>query len=147
MGSERPQSPSRASWRSFCIACGWTEPSSTGRRRRLPHHRHRPGRDIFSRRTAGTLWSRYCSFKKVDAAIDHWMKNVAPSSELRRWFAHDPVRWKEFQRRYKKELKQRQKEINELRTLARHSSITLIFAARDEEHNEAVVLRDFLLRQ
>ena len=84
---------------------------------------------------------------KVDAAIDHWMKNVAPSSELRRWFAHDPVRWKEFQRRYEQELKQRQKEINELRTLARHSSITLIFAARDEEHNDAVVLRDFLLRQ
>ena len=60
---------------------------------------------------------------------------------------HDPLRWKEFQRRYKQELKQRQKEINELRTLARHSFITLIFAARDEEHNDAVVLRDFLLRQ
>ena len=91
------------------------------------------------------LWPR--GLKKVDAAIDHWMKDIAPSSELRRWFAHDPLRWKGFQRRYKQELKQRQKEVNELRTLARRGPITLIFATHDEEHNEAVVLRDFLLRR
>ena len=91
------------------------------------------------------LWPR--GLKKVDAAIDNWMKDIAPSSELRRWFAHDPLRWKGFQRRYKQELKQRQNEVNELRTLARRGPITLIFAAHDEEHNEAVVLRDFLLRR
>jgi uncharacterized protein YeaO (DUF488 family) len=91
------------------------------------------------------LWPR--GVKKVDAAIDQWMKDIAPSSELRRWFAHDPLRWKGFQRRYKQELKQHQKQINELRTLARRGPITLIFAARDEEHNEAVVLRDLLRRR
>jgi uncharacterized protein YeaO (DUF488 family) len=88
---------------------------------RLKRAYERPSPDDGVRILVDRLWPR--GLKKVDAAIDHWMKNVAPSSELRRWFAHDPVRWKEFQRRYKQELKQRQKEINELRTLARHSSI------------------------
>jgi len=112
---------------------------------RLKRAYERPSPDDGVRILVDRLWPR--GLKKVDAAIDHWMKNVAPSPELRRWFAHDPVRWKEFQKRYKQELKQRQNEVSELRTLARHSSITFIFAARDEEHNEAVVLRDFLLRQ
>jgi uncharacterized protein YeaO (DUF488 family) len=112
---------------------------------RLKRAYAQPSSDDGVRVLVDRLWPR--GLKKVDAAIDHWMKDIAPSSELRRWFAHDPLRWKGFQRRYKQELKQRQKEVNELRTMARRGPITLIFAAHDEEHNEAVVLRDFLLRR
>lgn len=89
------------------------------------------------------LWPR--GVKKTDAAIDEWMKEIAPSTELRKWFGHDPERWREFSRRYRNEIKQRRDEINRLRTLARHSRITLIFAAHDEAHNDAVVLKDVLL--
>lgn len=89
------------------------------------------------------LWPR--GVKKVNAAIDHWMKEIAPSTELRHWFGHDPARWKEFRRRYVQELRQHQKEVDQLRSLAKHDVITFIYAARDQDHNEAVVLRDFLL--
>lgn len=91
------------------------------------------------------LWPR--GVRKTDAAIDHWIKEVAPSATLRRWFGHEPARWDEFRRRYGRELKEHQKELNELRGLARHGAITLVYAARDQAHNEAVVLRDLLLRQ
>lgn len=91
------------------------------------------------------LWPR--GLRKADAAFDMWMKEIAPSAELRRWFAHDPARWQEFQRRYRAELAQHQTEIAQLRDLARRGPITLIFAARDQNHNEAIVLRDYLLHQ
>ena len=89
------------------------------------------------------LWPR--GVRKADAAIDHWMKEVAPSTTLRRWFGHEPARWEEFRRRYRGELNEHQKQLNELRGLARHGGITLVYAARDQAHNEAVVLRDLLL--
>jgi len=91
------------------------------------------------------LWPR--GVRKVDAAIDQWMKDIAPRAALRQWFGHDPVRWEEFRRRYAHELKEHHKEIEELRSLARRGPITLIFAARDSTHNEAVVLRDLLLHR
>ena len=91
------------------------------------------------------LWPR--GMKKANAAIDRWLKEIAPSTELRRWFGHDAARWGEFRRRYRRELDHHPEEIGELRTLARRSPITLIFAARDELHNEAVVLRDFLFER
>ena len=90
------------------------------------------------------LWPR--GVRKADAAIDRWMKEVAPSTELRRWFGHDARRWPEFRRRYTEELRQHTALLDELRDLARHNTVTLVFGARDEEHNDAVVLRDFLLR-
>src|SRR5260370_25429299 len=90
------------------------------------------------------LWPR--GVKKANAAIDRWLKEIAPSTELRRWFGHDAVRWGEFRRRYRKELDHHPKEIDELQTLARRRPITLVFAARDELHNEAVVQRDFLFQ-
>jgi uncharacterized protein YeaO (DUF488 family) len=90
------------------------------------------------------LWPR--GVKKADAAIDHWFRDVAPSAELRRWFGHDASRWAEFRRRYRAELKQHGKELDELRRLSRAGPLTLVFAARDEEHNDAVVLRDVLSR-
>lgn len=89
------------------------------------------------------LWPRGMS--KERAAIDHWMKDVAPSPELRRWFGHDPKRWNEFCRRYRTELSHHEGLLRELRAMARKGPLTLIYAARDEAHNEAVVLRDVLI--
>jgi uncharacterized protein YeaO (DUF488 family) len=74
------------------------------------------------------------------------MKDIAPSAELRKWFGHDPERWPEFRRRYTAELRQQTEAVDELRELSRHGTVTLVFGARDEEHNDAVVLRDILLR-
>ncbi len=88
------------------------------------------------------LWPR--GLRKVEAAIDNWMKDVAPSTELRRWFGHDPARWPEFRRRYKKELRQHSARLDEIRHLARDNTVTLVFGAHDEEHNDAVVLREVL---
>jgi uncharacterized protein YeaO (DUF488 family) len=89
------------------------------------------------------LWPR--GLTKDKAAIDHWFKEIAPSTTLRKWFAHDPDRWNEFRRRYIEELKRNALQLEEIRKLARHSPITLVYAAHDELHNDAVVLRDILL--
>jgi uncharacterized protein YeaO (DUF488 family) len=83
--------------------------------------------------------------KKTDAAIDEWMKEIAPSNALRKWFGHDPKRWQEFRRRYRSEIQQHPNEFDRLRTLAQHGRITLVFSAHDEAHNDAVVLKDLLL--
>jgi uncharacterized protein YeaO (DUF488 family) len=89
------------------------------------------------------LWPR--GITKSTAAIDLWIKDVAPSTALRKWFAHDPARWPAFRRRYAAELRGHRDELGELRALARRKTVTLVFAARDERHNDAVVLRDVLL--
>jgi uncharacterized protein YeaO (DUF488 family) len=83
--------------------------------------------------------------KKADAAIALWAKELAPSTGLRQWFGHDPARWQEFRRRYAEEVRQRREELRELRRLARKGPLTLVFAAHDETHNDAVVLRGLLL--
>jgi uncharacterized protein YeaO (DUF488 family) len=90
------------------------------------------------------LWPR--GVTKKAAAIDHWFRDLAPSTELRRWFGHDVDRWGEFRRRYTTELEHHGEQLDELRHLARNGPITLVFGARDEKHNDAVVLRHFLLR-
>ncbi len=90
------------------------------------------------------LWPRGVS--RDDAALDRWLKEIAPSTELRRWFAHDPARWPEFHRRYTEELRQHVALLDEIRTMARQGTVTLVYGARDETHNDAVVLRDVLLR-
>ena len=89
------------------------------------------------------LWPRGVS--KADAALDLWAKALAPSTRLREWFAHDPARWDEFRRRYVEELRGQPEMLAQLRAAARHGRITLVYAARDEAHNDAVVLRDLLL--
>lgn len=89
------------------------------------------------------LWPR--GVRKSAAAIDLWVKDVAPSTALRKWFAHDPERWPAFRRRYAAELRHHRDELAELRALARRKRVTLVFAARDEQHNDAVVLRSVLL--
>ena len=88
------------------------------------------------------LWPR--GLRKSAASIDRWAKDVAPSTELRKWFGHDPTRWDEFQHKYQDELSRHPEALNELRALAQASRLTLVYAARDELHNEAVVLRDLL---
>ena len=90
------------------------------------------------------LWPR--GLRKSDAAIDRWLKDIAPSTELRRWFGHDPERWSEFRRRYRAELSHKADLLAELRGIAKEGRLTLIYAARDELHNEAVVLRDEISR-
>jgi len=82
---------------------------------------------------------------KANAAIDLWAKDIAPSTALRRWFGHDPARWQEFQRRYSEEIHRHRDRLDELRALAERGVITLVFAAHDETHNDAVVLREILL--
>jgi uncharacterized protein YeaO (DUF488 family) len=89
------------------------------------------------------LWPRGLS--REDAAVDLWMKEVAPTTELRKWFAHDPARWEEFRRRYTDEVHQNAELLKELGTLARQGPVTLVYSARDEVHNDATVLRDVLL--
>ena len=89
------------------------------------------------------LWPR--GVRKVDAAIDQWIKDIALSTALRKWFGHDPARWQEFCRRYAVEVHKHPEQLNRLRALARQGPITLVFSAHDEDHNDAVALRDFLL--
>jgi len=90
------------------------------------------------------LWPR--GVKREFAAIDEWMKDVAPSTELRRWFAHDPAHWKEFIQRYRKELASPAAEaaMERLRKLASDRKVTLVYAAADSEYNNAVALRTIL---
>lgn len=89
------------------------------------------------------LWPRGVS--KADAAIDGWMKDIAPSTELRKWFGHDPEKWEEFRRRYRVELVTHGEELDRLREVAKDGMLTLIYSAHDEAHNDAVVLREVLL--
>lgn len=89
------------------------------------------------------LWPR--GLTKKAAAIDQWAKEAAPSTELRKWYAHDPERWIEFSRRYHAELKDKKDELEALRSLAQTGPITLVYGAHDTEHSHAIVLREALL--
>lgn len=88
------------------------------------------------------LWPR--GIRKDDLKIDAWSKDSAPSNELRRWFGHDPDRWQEFQDRYWQELDGDQEAWQPMLEAARDRDITLIYSAKDEEHNNAVALKAFL---
>ena len=89
------------------------------------------------------LWPRGVSRDK--AHLDDWMKDIAPSTGLRQWFGHDPARWAEFRHRYRAELRQHGELVDRIRALARKGVVTLVYSARDEEHNDAVVLKGVLL--
>ena len=89
------------------------------------------------------LWPRGVS--KDHAALDLWLKELAPSTELRKWFNHDPARWAEFQTRYVDEVQQHPELLQQLHDLALKGRITLVYAAHDTAHNDAVVLRSLLL--
>jgi uncharacterized protein YeaO (DUF488 family) len=89
------------------------------------------------------LWPRGVS--KTEARLDEWFKEIAPSAELREWFGHDPARWEEFGRRYRAELDRQAELLEDLRRRARGGRVTLVYSARDQIHNDAVVLRDVIL--
>ena len=88
------------------------------------------------------LWPRGVSRESL--SLDAWMREVAPSSELRRWFGHDASRWREFKRRYAVELGTRQDLVAEILSLARDRPVTRIYSARDTDHNQAVALAEYL---
>jgi uncharacterized protein YeaO (DUF488 family) len=113
------------------------------RRIRLKRVYEDAGPDDGLRILVDRLWPR--GLKKAEARIDHWLKAVAPSTELRRWFAHDPARWDEFRRRYAAELRADPSALDELRALLRGRGVaTLLFSAHDGERNNAVALKDIL---
>jgi uncharacterized protein YeaO (DUF488 family) len=88
------------------------------------------------------IWPR--GLTKAAAAIDAWQRDVAPSNDLRRWFGHDPARWEEFARRYRQELAARLELLQPLLAAAAEGPLTLVYSARDERHNQAVVLQQVL---
>ena len=110
---------------------------------RLKRAYDQAGADDGVRILVDRLWPRGVS--KAGAALDHWMKEIAPSTELRKWFGHDPDRWEEFCRRYAEELRHNADLLSQLRVLARQGLVTLVYSAHDEMHNDAIVLRDLLL--
>lgn len=91
------------------------------------------------------LWPR--GAKKDSLHLSGWLREVAPSPGLRQWFGHDPKKWATFRKRYLAELEAKPKGLDSLHTAAQQGKITLLFAAKDLEHNNAVVLRDFLARE
>lgn len=91
------------------------------------------------------LWPRGISKEK--AALDEWAKDIAPSDNLRHWFGHDPARFAEFSRRYGVELAQSLTLTEHLTVWSSYKIVTLLYGARDEQHNQAIVLRDFLQKQ
>ena len=104
----------------------------------------KPSRQDGLRVLVDRLWPR--GLTKERAAVDWWAKDVAPSTELRKWFGHDPAKWKQFQIRYRKELKMKKDALQELKQKSKGQTLTLVYGARDEEHNEALVLKVILAK-
>ncbi len=102
-----------------------------------------PGEEDRTRILVDRLWPR--GLTKEKASVDLWLKEIAPSTELRKWFGHDPDKWKEFQTRYRAELRQNTEQVSLLKLEAAKSIVTLLYGAKDEEHNEAVVLQTLLM--
>lgn len=101
-----------------------------------------PSRNDGHRVLVDRVWPRGVS--RDEARIDEWLRDVAPSGELRRWFGHDRDRWEEFRSRYRAELRERHDELAHLVELAERGRVTLVFGARDERRNQAVVLREVI---
>jgi len=109
---------------------------------RLKRVYEKPSRMDGSRILVDRLWPR--GLTKERAAVTLWLKDVAPSTELRKWFGHDPARWKQFQVRYRKELREKKDALWLLKRKSNAHTVTLVYAARDEQHNEALVLKRVL---
>ena len=103
-----------------------------------------PESDSHYRVLVDRLWPR--GVKKESLQLDQWAKELAPSDELRRWFDHDPEKWSEFRKRFLSELSEKKDEAYELLKAADNKSILLVYAAKDEDHNNAVVLKEYLGR-
>lgn len=91
------------------------------------------------------LWPR--GLKKATAHIDLWLKEIAPSSELRNWFNHESEKWAEFKKRYFKELSSQQELLNTIKDKAHSGTVTLLYGAKDEEHNNAIALQTYLSKK
>ena len=91
------------------------------------------------------LWPR--GIKKEALSLDTWLKDVAPSTELRQWFQHDAAKWQEFRKRYSRELEENSEPWQRLLSRARRGRLTLVYSSHDEKHNNAVVLKEFLERK
>ena len=89
------------------------------------------------------LWPR--GVRKDAAALDLWLKGIGPSTELRKWFGHEPSRWAEFRRRYADEIAQKPQLLAQLRDIARQGVLTMVYSAHDEQHNDALVLQELIL--
>ena len=90
------------------------------------------------------LWPR--GFTKEKAGIDLWLKEIAPTTELRKWFNHEPSKWQEFQKRYQQELENNEEQVSKLSDQLKSGAVTLIYSAKDEQHNAAIVLKEWLSR-
>ena len=90
------------------------------------------------------IWPR--GLKKNEARIDQWLKEIAPSTALRKWFAHDPGKWREFKKRYSAELNDQREQVEQLARAAEKRTVTLLFGAKDTEHNNAVALKEYIER-
>ncbi len=101
-----------------------------------------PSKQDGTRILVDRLWPR--GLKKEDAQIDHWLRDIAPSSELRKWYGHDPDKWAQFRRRYFDELEHNRAAVEEFARKAGRGRVTLVYAARDERHNNAVALKEYL---
>lgn len=104
-----------------------------------------PGKDDGFRILVDRLWPRGLSKEK--AKIDLWLKDIAPSDSLRKWFAHDPKKWPEFRRRYFKELNSKKELLNEIYTRAREDDVTLLYSAKNKEFNNAEALKEYLKKE
>ena len=100
----------------------------------------KPSKEDGIRILVDRLWPR--GLTKEKAAIDLWLKNIAPSTELRKWFDHDPNKWNEFIKRYRHELKGNKEQALLLKEQTKQGTVTLLYGAKDEEHNEALVLKE-----
>jgi uncharacterized protein YeaO (DUF488 family) len=111
---------------------------------RIKRAYERPAKDDGVRILVDGLWPR--GLTKEKASVDLWLKEIAPSTELRKWFGHDPDKWKSFRGRYETEIRHKDYLVEVLKQKAKKGMITLLYGARDEKHNEALVLKQFLER-
>jgi len=100
----------------------------------------KPAEEDGTRILVDRLWPR--GLTKQKAKVDVWLKDIAPSTELRKWFAHDPEKWKEFIKKYKKELHENKEQAAILKEYLKQGTVTLVYGARDELHNEALVIKE-----
>lgn len=102
----------------------------------------RPDKEDGMRILVDRLWPR--GLTKEKASVDLWLREIAPSTKLRQWFGHDPNKWEEFKQRYRHELEENDEQVWRLRQEIEKGPVTLVYGAKDEEHNGAIVLQEFL---
>lgn len=119
--------------------------TENGRVPRLKRVYEKPGPEDGFRILVDRLWPR--GLRKKKAAVDAWLKDIAPSDRLRRWFNHDPRKWPEFKKRYHRELAAKADLVGVVEAIIREGQVTLLYGAADTEYNNAAALRDFLMKR